>query len=118
MKYIAYVIFAVIFISAGFAIYALYQRGTAEQEFRLKAEELAGQIESMGGMSAGTILNFEITVPESCELRFTDNMVSILIGDWSDNFSVGLPVSGQTFSNQRLSLRLERTGSGVSVNEV
>ncbi len=117
LNYIAYVIFAVLFISISFAIYTEYQRGAAEQEFRLKAEELAGQINELGNQSEGTILYFDISVPPNCELRFTDNAVVIMIGKWPDNFQVGVPVSGPTFINQRVDLKLERTENGVSVGE-
>ena len=118
LNYIAYVIFAVLFISVGFLLYAEYQRGAAEQDFRLKAEELAGQIEALGDQSAGTVWpDFDISIPSNCALSFTDNMVVITIGEWSDNFSTGVPVSGSTFSNQELSLKLERTENGVSVSE-
>jgi len=116
LNYIAYVIFAVLFISIALAMYVQYQQGAAEQDFKLKAEGLAEEIEQLGNMSAGFVRNFEISVPLNCELRFIDNTVVILIGSWSDNFSVGIPVSGPTFSDQRLSLRLERTGNGVNVS--
>jgi hypothetical protein len=116
LNYIAYVIFAVLFISIAIAVYVQYQQGAAEQDFRLKAEGLAGEIEQLGNMSAGSVQNFEISVPQNCELRFTDNTVVIVIGSWSDNFPVGIPVSGPTFSDQKLSLRLERTGNGVNVS--
>ena len=117
INYIAYVIFAVLFVSIAFAIYIQYQQGAAEQEFGLKAEELSERIEALGNQSAGTVDYFDISVPPNCELRFADNAVVISIGSGSDNFSVGLPVSGPTFSNQRLNLRLERTGNGVNVSE-
>jgi hypothetical protein len=116
LNYIAYVIFAVLFVSIAIAIYAQYQQGAAEQDFKVKAEELAGNIEQLGNMSTGSVQNFEISVPRNCELRFTDNTVFILIGSWSDNFPVGIPVSGPIFSDQKLSLRLERTENGVNVS--
>lgn len=115
LNYIAYVIFAVLFISIGFAIYTQYQQGAAEQEFRLKAEELAGQINEVGNMSVGSSLNFEIYVPPNCELRFMDNAVVIGIGGWSNNFPADVPVSGPSFTNQKLNLKLERTDNGVDV---
>ncbi len=119
MNYIAYVIFAVLFLSIGFAIYVQYQQGAAEQDFKHKAEMLAERIEALGSQGTGAVDYFDISVPENCELRFDslDNAVVIMIGGWSDNFSVGIHVSGPIFSNQRLSLRLERTESGVVVSE-
>lgn len=117
LNYIAYVIFAVLFISVGFLLYAEYQRGAAEQDFRLKAEELAGQIDALGDQSTGTIGYFDISVPSNCALSFTDNTVVITVGEWSDNFSTGVPVSGPIFSNQRLTLKLERTETGVNIGE-
>ena len=116
INYIAYVIFAVLFVSIAFAIYVQYQQGAAEQEFRLKAEELSERIDALGSQSGGTGY-FDIPVPSNCELRFVDNAVVISIGSWSDNFPVGISVNGPTFSNQRLNLRLERTGNGVNVSE-
>lgn len=118
LNYIAYVIFAVLFLSVGIAMYVEYQRGAAEQGFKLKAEELAGRIQALGNQSENTVEYFNITVPSNCELRFVENMVVIAIGEWSDNFQAGVPVSGPTFSNQDLNLRLVRTGIGVEVTAV
>lgn len=116
LNYIAYVVFAVLFLSLAFGIYAQYQRGAAEQEFRLGAERLAERIEALGNQSAGTVDYFEISVPQNCELSFVDSSVLISIGSWSDNFPVGVPVSGPTFSNQNLNLKLERVENGVNVS--
>lgn len=115
LNYIAYVIFAVLFVSVGFAMYAEYQRGAAEQGFRLKAKELAGRIQVLGDQSENTIWYFDITVPSNCELRFGDNAVIITIGEWSENFQVGVPVSGPTFSSQDLNLKMVRTENWVDV---
>ncbi len=115
LNYIAAVIFAALFIGIGFALYAQYQRGAAEQEFRLKAADLAGQIKALGDQGE-TIMYFEISVPQGGTLGFMDNVVVISIGQWSDNFQVDVPVSGPTFSNQKVNLKLVRTGSGVSVS--
>lgn len=117
LKYIAYVIFAALFLSIGYALYSEYQRGAAQREFRLKAEDLAGQIEKLGNMSTGSSLNFEIYVPSNCELSFTDNAVVIVIGGSSENFPVGVPVSGRTFTDQKVTLKLKRTDIEVSVSE-
>jgi hypothetical protein len=115
LNYIAYVISALLFVSVAFTIYIQYQRGAVEQEFKLRAEELSERIEALGNQSPGTVDYFDISVPSNCELRFTDNAVVVVIGSWSENFPVGIPVSGPTFTDQRLSLRLERSGNGVNV---
>lgn len=116
LNYIAAVIFAALFIGIGFTLYSQYQRGAAEREFKLKAEELAGQIEALGNQSENTILYFDLSVPPSGILSFVDNTVVISIGEWSENFQVGVPVTGPTFTEQKLKLKLERTESGVSVS--
>lgn len=105
-----------LFVSMAFAIYAQYRQGAAEQDFRLKAEELSERIEALGNQSAGTVDYFEISVLSNCELRFVGNAVVISIGSQPENFPADIPVSGPAFSNQRLNLRLERTGSGVNVS--
>jgi len=118
LNYIAYVIFAVLFLSIALAMCAQYQQGAAEQDFRLKAEELSERIKALGDQSPGTVDDSlrDISIPANCELRFTDNTVVIVIGSWSDNFPVGILVSGPPFSNQGLNLRLERTENGVNVS--
>jgi hypothetical protein len=116
LNYIAYVVFAVLFLSLALGIYIQYQRGAAEQEFRLKAGELSELIEALGDQNTGSTDYFPISVPQNCELRFADNSVVISIGSWSDNFQVGIPVSGPTFSNQNLNLKLERVENGVNVS--
>jgi hypothetical protein len=118
INYIAYVIFAVLFLSIALAMYAQYQQGAAEQDFRSKAEGLAVEIGQLGNMSVGSVQNFDISVPQNCELHFVENenIVGIVIGSWSENFPVGIPVSGPHLSNQRLSLRLERMDNEVTVS--
>lgn len=118
LNYIAYVIFAVLFVSIAFAIYVQYQQGAAEQEFRLKAEELSERIEALGNQSAGTVDYFDISVPSNCELRFADNLVVISIGGGSENFQVGVPVSGQTFTEGKLNFKLVRTEDWVVVTAI
>jgi len=107
----------VLFLSIALAMYAQYQQGAAEQDFMSKAEELSERIEALGSQSPGTVDYFDISVPANCKLCFTDNMVAILIGNGSDNFAENIPVSGENFSNQRLSLRLERMDNEVKVSE-
>lgn len=117
LNYIAAVLFAALFIGIGFTLYSQYQQAAPEREFKLKAEELAGKIKELGNMSTGSSFpNFEIYVPSNCELSFVDNTVVISIGEWSDNFAVDVPVSGPTFTNQQLTLKLERTENGVDVS--
>ncbi len=118
LNYLAYTIFAVLFISIGVAMYAEYQRGSAEQEFRLKAEELAEQIQELRGQSPGSIWYFDISVPSNCELGFADNAILISIGEWSENIQVGVRVNGENFTSQDLCLKLTRTEDGVDITVV
>jgi len=116
INYIAYVIFAVLFLSITIAMYAQYQQGAAEQEFRSKAEELSERIKALGNQSPGTVDYFDISVPNNCRLSFSDNKVIIEIGSWDNYFRVYIPVSGENFSNRKLSLMLERTDNGVTLS--
>jgi len=118
LNYIAYVIFAMLFISIALAMYAQYQRGAAEQDFKLKATGLAEQIEALGDQSENTTWYFGISVPPNSTLSFADNLVVISIGGWSENFQVGVPVSGQTFTEGKLNLKLVRTEDRVVVTAV
>ncbi|MDI6643381.1 MAG: hypothetical protein QMD95_04980 [Candidatus Hodarchaeaceae archaeon] len=116
LNYIAAVVFAVLFIGVGFTLYSQYQRGAAEQEFRLRAAALAEQIEALGNQTENTVLYFNIFVPPNCTLSFKDSSVVIRIGEWSDNFQVGVSVSGPTFTEGKLNLKLLRTENGVDVS--
>jgi len=115
LNYLAYAIFAALFISIGFAMYAEYQRGSAEQEFKLKAEELAERIQELGDQSPGSIWYFDISIPSNCELGFADDAVLISIGEWSENIQVGVRVNGENFTSQDLCLKLTRTEDGVDI---
>jgi uncharacterized membrane protein len=120
INYIAYVIFAVLFLSIVIAMLVQYKQGAAEQDFRLKAEELSDRIKTLGSQDPGTVYSpFDISIPANCELHFVENenIVGIMIGSWSENFPVGIPVSGPSFSNRGLSLRLERMDNEVTVSE-
>jgi len=102
INYIAYVIFAVLFLSIALAMYAQYQQGASEQEFRSKAAGLAEQIEALGNQSENTTWYFDISVPPNSTLSFVDNfphgVVVIYIGGWSENFQVGVSVNDQMFT--------------------
>ncbi len=117
LNYIAMVIFAALFIGIGFALYSQYQRGSAEQEFKLKAAELAEKIELLWNQIENTTWSFDISVPPNGTLSFVDDALVISIGEWSDNLQAGVPVSGPTFSEGKLTLKLLRTENGVSVSE-
>ena len=117
LSYIAAVIFAVFFIGVGFALYSEYQRGAAERDFVYRAGLLAERIDALGAQSSGAVDYFGISIPSNCELRFTDNVVTAVVGEHLENFRVGFPVSGPTFTNQKLNLKLERTENGVDVSE-
>jgi hypothetical protein len=64
INYIAYVIFAVLFLSIALAMYTQYQQGAAEQEFRSNAAGLAEQIEALGDQSENTTFYFDISATE------------------------------------------------------
>jgi len=120
INYIAYVIFAVLFLSIALAMCAQYQQGAAEQKFRSNAEELAGKIELLGNGILAEPVYFEISVPRNWTLSFDNlnNLVVISIGGWSENFEVGVPVSGQTFTEGKLNLILVRTEDWVVVTAI
>jgi len=71
INYIAYVIFAVLFLSIALAMYVQYQQGAAEQDFRSKAAGLAEQIEALGDQSENTTFYFDISVPPNSALSLT-----------------------------------------------
>ncbi len=112
----AMVVLAVIFVGLGFTLYSEYQRGAAEREFEAQAEILAERVKAMASQGVGTTDYLEIYVPPNCELSFSDNAVSIMIGNSSKVIPVNIPINGQVFSDQRLNLMIQRTESGVYVS--
>lgn len=116
LDYLAMAVLAIIFIGFGFAMYLNYQQGAAEREFESRAELLAERIKTMAKQDVGTTDYMEIFVPDGCELRFSDNAVSIKIGGASKSFPVGISVSGQVYSGQKLTLVIRRFEDGVYVS--
>ena len=116
LNYLAMVIFVVLFLGIGFAIYSDYQRGALEREFEAKAQDLAERVNLMGAQDVGATDYLEIYVPPNCRLSFADNTILANIGSSSRGFTVTLPVSGPILSNQRVKLVLRRTAAGVSLS--
>lgn len=116
LDYLAMAVLAAVFIGFGFAIYFNYQRGSAEREFEFQAQILAERIQAIAAQDPGSTEYMEIIVPAGCELGFFDNSVLIKIGSNSKSFPVRIPVSGPTFSGQKLNLIIRRLEDGVYVN--
>jgi len=110
------VIFAAIFLSIFASLYMQYQSGSAEANFRRRAEQLAQQMNLLAYQDVGASFSFDIVVPPNCELRFEDNSVVIVIGEVQENFDAGTVVSGPALSGQQIRLTIERAENGVAVS--
>ena len=118
LNYLAMVIFVVLFLGIGFAIYSDYQRGALEREFEAKAQDLAERVNLMGAQDVGATDYLEIYVPPNCQLSFSDNAVLVRIGGSSRSFPVSVSVQEPVpvFGNQRVNLVIQRTPAGVSLS--
>ncbi len=116
LNYLAMVVLAVLFLGLSFTLYSQYQTGAAEREFEAQAELLAERVNAMSAQSPGSTDYLEIDVPPNCELSFSDSQIALKIGASSRNIIVDLPISGPTFSDQKLNLIIQRTETGVNVS--
>jgi hypothetical protein len=116
INYIAYVAFAVIFISVGFTIYIQYQQGEAERLFLTNAGELADIVNTVAAQDVGTSQIFSITVPGNSQLIFENDRVVAKIGGRLENFAVGTTLSGSTLDGGIFQLTVTRTQAGVDVS--
>jgi len=116
LNYIAYVVFAVIFIGIAFTLYSQYQRGAAEQDFLSKAGALAEQVKDLALQDVGSSVNFSITVPSGCRLSFENSSVLAVFGGGTDNFYAGAAISGPTLESGNFTLKLQRSQEGVTAS--
>jgi len=115
---LAGVIFAVIFLSIVGAIYVSYTKNSAKADFESKAQELAERIDILAGKDLGTKEFFDINVPPDCELRFENNLVVAVVDGNPENHNVGVQVcdNRSAITNGMVTLTLERTENGVTIN--
>ncbi len=112
-KQIAAVVFAVLFLGIFAGIYSSYRSSSAKADFERNAEELADQIRLLALQGRGNFCQFPIDIPENCSLAFVGENVVATIGNNVKNYPTTIAVVGPTFTNQKITLKLERTENEV-----
>jgi hypothetical protein len=115
LNYIAYVIAAALFLSLAAAVYMQYSRSSDEQSFVSGAVELAARVRSLGMQDPGSVMYYQMRVPQWCELRFEDNKLIIKVGESTQEIETGVAVTGPILRDTAVNLRLERTENRVEV---
>ena len=115
LNYIAYVIAAALFLSLAAAVYMQYSRSSDEQSFVSGAVELAARVRSLGMQDPGSVMYYQMRVPQWCELRFEDNKLIIKVGESTQEIETGVAVTGPILRDTAVNLRLERMENRVEV---
>jgi len=122
LNYIAYAVFAIIFIGIAFTIYAHYQQGAAEQDFLNNAQNLSNQIKNLALQDIGSSTPFSIKIPGGCNLSFENGSVLATVSGHTENFYTGVvenvvPSWSTSLSGERTYyFELSRVQEGVNVS--
>lgn len=116
LRLLASVIFASIFCAMFVALYSTYSLESAEAKFDREAGQLAELIETLADQDPGSTMQFTITVPSNCQLRFENTFVVAEIGDEVEHYDTSVALTGPSFGGGRVKLTLERTSEGVEIS--
>lgn len=116
MRLLASVIFASIFCAMFVVLYSTYSSESAEAKFEREAGQLAELIETLADQDPGSAMQFTITVPQNCQLRFENKFVVALIREKIGRYDTSVALTGPLFGSGRVKLTLERTSEGVEIS--
>lgn len=118
LNYIAYIAFGVIFLSVVGVLFSSYQRTMAEERFLLQLKGLSEIVKNIRLRDVGSSESFIINIPQGWTVTFQENLIVGRSGQRTENFYVGVKVSGEELREGNFRLNVVRTGSGVEVTKV
>ena len=116
MRLLASAILASIFCAIFVALYSTYSSESARARFEREASQLAELIETLADQDPGSTMQFTITVPPNCKLRFENTFVVAEMGDEIERHDTSVALTGPSFGGGRVELTLERTPEGVEIS--